>query len=434
MNGPEHLAHLRDRITSHQHFLARPALYPITEEIGPYVQIASHPEPKVSGLEWDGAKEPSLRCLKVDLHPTADQKATLKRWCNAYLLMYNATIHHIKRTYAANQRLVLNFHRLRTDHLKEIRDEIIQNSKTRPGTQVKAHMLDGAIQLACANYKTAVTNLRNGNIKHFRIRYWRRNRPFYRLDIENQYVKGTGICPVVLGPLNATYDGTEYDWSSIAHTCQIQYDRANDRFQLFVPTTVERNVPQNRQPWVSLDPGSRRFMTGISEQESLFIGEGIGSRIYDRLRRKDYIKRHPTLSAKKKERVMKRHQRKIGNIVEDLHWQVANQLTARYETILIGDLSAKRVSSRKRSCLAPISKLVLLSLSFYQFRQRLEYKASTRGSVVKVIPEQYTSKACSCCGHLHANLGSASVYMCAHCGSVMDRDINGARGICLKAI
>lgn len=433
----EHLAHLRAQVASHQHRLARPLLGAERETVHPYIERSAHPEPIDAEIEWDGEPDaPTFRAIKVDLHPDARQAEILRRWCLAYRKMYNATIAFIKRQYYETRSVTLNYQRLRTYHLRDERDAIIEASSDNRRERVKTHMLDEAIKLACANYKSAIANLRNGHIRHFRIRYWRTNRVLFRLDVETSFIKESGICPSVLGPLAAAYDGEPYDWSAIRHTAQVQYNRVDNRFYLYVPIVAEREVPVDRQPWVSLDPGSRRFMTGLSERESLFIGEGVASQIKDRLQRKDRLRAHPTLSDKKKKRAIDHQQRKIRGVVENLHWQTANYLTTRYETVLIGDLSAKGVSSRKRKGvrLAPMSKRILQALAFFQFRQRLMYKASVRGSTVRVVPEAYTSKVCSCCGHVNATLGASHVFACPNCGVVMDRDLNGARGICLKEI
>jgi len=41
---------------------------------------------------------------------------------------------------------------------------------------------------------------------------------------------------------------------------------------------------------------------------------------------------------------------------------------------------------------------------------------------------------CSCCGFIKYNLGGNKVFKCNKCGVVMDRDINGDRGIFLRAL
>ena len=41
---------------------------------------------------------------------------------------------------------------------------------------------------------------------------------------------------------------------------------------------------------------------------------------------------------------------------------------------------------------------------------------------------------CSLCGNINENLGSCEIYNCNKCKRIMERDINGARNIYIKAI
>jgi len=49
------------------------------------------------------------------------------------------------------------------------------------------------------------------------------------------------------------------------------------------------------------------------------------------------------------------------------------------------------------------------------------------------VNEAYTSKTCSYCGNIQ-NIGSKKVMKCLSCGATVDRDLNGARGIYLRAL
>jgi transposase len=55
-----------------------------------------------------------------------------------------------------------------------------------------------------------------------------------------------------------------------------------------------------------------------------------------------------------------------------------------------------------------------------------------KGLKYKTVNEFYTSKMCSVCGEIDANLGGKKKYACANCKTVMDRDVNGCRGIYIK--
>jgi len=48
------------------------------------------------------------------------------------------------------------------------------------------------------------------------------------------------------------------------------------------------------------------------------------------------------------------------------------------------------------------------------------------------VSEAYTSKTCSYCGKMH-KIGSKKRMKCS-CGADIDRDLNGARGIFLRAL
>ena len=67
------------------------------------------------------------------------------------------------------------------------------------------------------------------------------------------------------------------------------------------------------------------------------------------------------------------------------------------------------------------------------FRQRLLSKAEETGADVIIQNEAYTSQTCSSCGNLQ-RIGGSKIYRCRRCELVMDRDVNGARGIFLRAL
>lgn len=108
-------------------------------------------------------------------------------------------------------------------------------------------------------------------------------------------------------------------------------------------------------------------------------------------------------------------------------------LSKNNETILIGDMSSKSIT-KKAGNLSKMKKRVALSLCFFKFHERLKYKCSSEGVNYGKINEYCTSKMCSVCGYIKEDLGSAYVYNCNLCKSVMDKDVNGARNIHIKGI
>ncbi len=75
----------------------------------------------------------------------------------------------------------------------------------------------------------------------------------------------------------------------------------------------------------------------------------------------------------------------------------------------------------------------MLTWSHYLFKQRLLNKAREYPWVrVHIVNEAYTSKTCTRCGVIHERLGGRKTFRCQSCGTVLDRDYNGARNIYLK--
>ena len=116
-----------------------------------------------------------------------EQKIILDSWFKSYICMYNKTIKFIKNYYIENKKTILDYKIIRTYHLKNTRDKIITMSSNISKNRIKAHIIDCAIKLACSNYKSALSNLKNNNIKHFKIKYWKFNKKSKLLEIETSY-------------------------------------------------------------------------------------------------------------------------------------------------------------------------------------------------------------------------------------------------------
>lgn len=367
-------------------------------------------------------------CQRVDLHLTQMQQEVMKRWCYAYAKMYNRALHCVKTLYSQDKVVMTNFQKLRTVHMKFARDQIIEEScsqKYGVQTKVKAHMLDGAMQLVCANYKSALSNFKAGHIKHFRLRYWKK-KSLYRLDVEPSFITDNGICTRVMGAMKATYDGQPFAWSSVERACQVQYDATKNTFALLVPRDQVAQPPtEKRKPWIALDPGVRTFMTGLSQYETIKVGDGLSIKLMKYLKRMDHCR---------SQRKAQRLRDKVKHLVDDLHWKAANYLVKNYETIFIGDMSAKRIVRGKGTGLHANVKRSLMALSLFKFHQRLAFKAQQHHAHIIIVNEAYTTKVCSCCAAVNESVGSQRVFTCKACQHQCDRDVDGARCIAIKAL
>jgi len=69
-----------------------------------------------------------------------------------------------------------------------------------------------------------------------------------------------------------------------------------------------------------------------------------------------------------------------------------------------------------------------------KFRSHLRQMCEREGKLLVHPSEAYTSKTCSSCGWINEQLGSKEVFHCQNENIRIDRDVNGARGIYLRAL
>ena len=189
---------------------------------------------------------------------------------------------------------------------------------------------------------------------------------------------------------------------------------------------------------VALDPGVRTFLTFFSETE---CGK-IGYRAFGRIQRlchwlDDLISRTDTEPDYHKRRRMRRAQarmrQKITGLVDELHWQTARWFTSNYKIILLPTFETQDMARRAGRKIRSKTARMMLTFRHYEFKQRLIWKAWQRGALVLEVNEAYTSKTRSWDGSVEEKLGGRTVIRDER-GFGMDRDINGARGIFLRAL
>ena len=144
---------------------------------------------------------------------------------------------------------------------------------------------------------------------------------------------------------------------------------------------------------------------------------------------------------RKKRRNMRKAQarmrQKLINLVDELHWQCARWLTSNYRVILLPKFETQSMTRRGerqiQSKTARKTARMMLSFQHYRFKKRLQWKAWQRGSLVLEVNEAYTSRTRSWDGRVDEKLGGSRTIR-DESGFIMDRDINGARGIFLRAL
>lgn len=340
--------------------------------------------------------------------------------------------------------------------MADIKKEIIEKSQLKgieKNTKIYTHILDEAIHQLCSNIKSAVSNLKKGNIKKFRIKYWKISRPSKTMSIEQSYLTKNQLLFNKLGEINYYYGNQKIKIASkeelnlsndellknnkikMEKTVKINYNSILNEYSLIIPREIKaEEIKTKKNKFISLDPGLRTFLTGVSENNHIEIQNNINKIISEKLEKLDLILKNKNISNKIKRKNKNLFNKKINNKVDELHWKTITYLTKNYQTIFLGDMSAKDIVRRNKCVLSKIQKRSVMKTKYYTFNERLKYKCLERNVNLEIIDESYTSKLCSICGKYNKNLKGCPIFKCNNCDLIINRDINGARNIYFKSL
>ena len=259
-----------------------------------------------------------------------------------------------------------------------------------------------------------------------------RKNPRQSCYIPDDAVTEHGVYHTVLGPL----------WMAEAvpagqKECRLVKERG--LYWLVVPYPAQSDIETpSGDGVVALDPGVRTFLTYFSETDCGKLGHHAFGRIQRLCHWLDgLISRTAKEPNRRKRRQMRsaqaRMRQRITNLVDELHWQLARWLTSNYRIILLPTFETHDMTRRAGRRIRSKTARMMLTFRHHEFKQRLKWKAWQRGALVIDVNEAYTSKTRSWDGSIKHNLGGAKVIR-DDAGFGMDRDINGARGIFLRAL
>ena len=264
------------------------------------------------------------------------------------------------------------------------------------------------------------------------LRFRSRKTPRQSCYIPDDAVTEHGVYHTILGPLRMAE-------AIPAGQKECRLVRERGRYWLVVPYPAQSAIEApSGDGVVALDPGVRTFLTYFSERDCGKIGQHAFGRI-QRLCHwlDDLISRTDTEPNHQRRRRMRREQarmrQRIINLVDELHWQTARWLTSNYKVILLPTFETQDMTRRAGRKIRSKTARMMLSFRHYEFKRRLRWKAWQRGTLVLDVNEVYTSKTRSWDGTIKSNLGGATVIKDGN-GFGMDRDVNGARGIFLRAL
>lgn len=208
---------------------------------------------------------------------------------------------------------------------------------------------------------------------------------------------------------------------------RVTVSREADRwFASIMVDTVDIRPVEHPKGAVGVDLGVTTLAT-LSDGDPI-PGPKAHKALLGRLRRKNRglsRKRKGSANRRKAKAKLASLHARIANIRRDAAHKATTMLAKTYARIGIEDLNVRGMARNRRLARS------IMDGGFFEFRRQLDYKARFYGATVVVADRWFpSSKTCSCCGSVKAELAlSQRTYHCDTCGHEIDRDLNAARNL-----
>lgn len=352
---------------------------------------------------------------KIRIFLNSDQKALIRQWFGVSRFVFNKTVKYLQQPGTK-----ANWMAIKTGILNDLPEW----AKPVP-FQVKSI----AIKDACLAVKKAKSDYKKTG-KICKVKFRSRKDTKQSVYIPKTAIKDHGIYSKILGP-SKLKEALPKNHSDGRLTL------AYGEYYIIVSEEVKPRQADNQGRVVSLDPGVRTFMTFLSESSYGWLGRDSNLQIQKLCFKLDKLisKMSKALSAQKKrlKKASDRLKAKIQHLVKELHSKTAKFLVENFDVILLPSFESSQMVGKSRRKIRSKTVRQMLTLSHYQFKKHLEWKAWESGKIALTdINEAYTSKTVSWTGEIK-KIGGSRIIKDAD-GNSMDRDLNGARGIFLRAL
>ncbi len=358
-----------------------------------------------------------MKSRKIRLYPTTEQRTSFRRWFGAARFVYNRTLEYLKTL--TGPRLPWT----------DIATDIILPALPEWAEEIPFQIKKMAVKEACEKFTEAKQKYRRTGVVS-ELHYKSRKSPFQTCYIPKSAVKEQGIYYTISGamhyaePLPISFQDCELSWQQ-------------GRWYLCVPFYTTVQAGENQARIVALDPGVRTFMTFFSPESAGVIGYHDFGRLVRLCHYlDDLISRRATSKNKKQRYRMKKAENrlrwKIRDLRDELHAKAIRFLVDTFDIVLIPTFETSQMAKRGQRKIRSKTVRSMLTWAHFRFKERLKVVAGWYGKTVIEVDEAYTSKTCSWSGEI-VNIGSSESIRGSD-GIQMHRDVNGARGIFLRAL
>lgn len=361
-----------------------------------------------------------IKSRKIRIYPTQKQKNLFKQWFGVSRKFYNETLVIYKN---GSEKSWDKVYKDIAEQNKEI-DYV----KSVP-YQVKKIAVKDFTKALYINKKIAKRSR-----KPFEMKFKSKKNPKQSCYIPKSAISSSGIYYTIAGKLKME----ERKWfeNEDINDCRLVLEHG--KWFIFIPKEIKTTSLDNQEGVVAIDPGVRTFATYFST-EGYFgkLGKGSFERILRlNLKIDKLISKISKETNKRKKYNLKRSifkiRFKIRNLIDELHWKAIKFFTSRFKVIIFPPFNVSKMVKKSKRKLPKKVVRAMYCFRFFDFKERLKLKCKENGVTFIESSEAFTSRTNSFTGELIEDLGSKEKFEFDNIS--VDRDINGARNILIRAM
>ena len=371
-------------------------------------------------IECTDKEDTQIKSRKIRIYPTQQQKILFKQWFGVARKFYNETL----TTYKNGSKKSWD----------KVYQDIAEQNKEHDYIKSVPYQIK---KIAVKDYRKAlsINKMKAKRLgKPFEMKFKSKKNPKQSCYIPKAAISSSGIYHTIAGKLKMK----ERQWfeNEDIKACRLTLEFG--KWFIVIPKEVKTAPIDNQEGIVAIDPGVRTFATYFSTEG--YFGK-LGQKSFERilslnLKIDKLFSRISKEKDKNKKSNLKRKvfniRFKIRNLIDELHWKIIKFFTSRFKVIIFPPFNVSEMIKKSKRKLHKKVVRAMNCLRFFEFKERLKIKCKENQITFIESSEAFTSRTNSFTGELIENLGSKEKFKFNNVS--IDRDINGARNILIRAM
>lgn len=365
-------------------------------------------------------EDTQIKARKIRIYPTQQQKTLFKQWFGVSRKFYNETL-----------TIYENGSEKSWD---KVYKDIAEQNKEHDYIKSVPYQIK---KIAVKDYRKAlsINKMKAKRLgKPFEMKFKSKKNPKQSCYIPKAAISSSGIYHTIAGKLKMK----ERQWfeNEDIKACRLTLEFG--KWFIVIPKEVKTTPIENQEGIVAIDPGVRTFATYFSTEG--YFGK-LGQKSFERilslnLKIDKLLSRISKEKDKNKKSNLKRKvfniRFKLRNLIDELHWKVIKFFTSRFKVIIFPPFNVSEMVKKSKRKLHKKVVRAMNCLRFFEFKERLKIKCKENQITFIESSESFTSRTNSFNGELIENLESKESFKFNNIS--VDRDINGARNILIRAM